>query len=108
MTLPIEEAKKFEEMLKSNPNQMYAKTIQVLMDIYHEDRLVIFTLLSVVGGYMQGVAFSEEERNSHLMMLEQLYTDFDIHEPEDLITHINSCMVNISNSKMRHTVGGVQ
>ena len=108
MSLTKEENAKFEENIKKSPKKMYGKTIQVLMDIYHEDRLVIYTLLSVLGGYIQNIDFSQKERDNHVLMINSMYEDFDIKEPKDLIKSIDNCMINIQNSKMRHTIGGVQ
>ena len=108
MTLSKQDAAKFEAAMKANPESLYVKTVQTLMDIYHEDRLVIFTLLSVLGAYLQNIEFSEIEKEQHVMMVEQLYIDYDIHKPEDLVDNINNCIANINSSKLRHTVGSVQ
>ena len=108
MSLTKEENTKFEAAIKNNPAKMYGKTVQVLMDIYHEDRLVIFTLLSVLSAYVQNIDFTQEERDNHVLMINSMCNDFDIKEPEDLVKNIDNCMMNIKNSKMRHTIGGVQ
>lgn len=108
MTLTKEQSDKFDAALRKTPQKIYAKTIQTLMDIYHEDRLVIFTLMSVLGAYVQNLEHTETERYNHSLMLDSMFDDYDIKDPQDLVTNINNCVDHIKKAKLRHTVGGVQ
>ena len=108
MPLTEEENKRFEANIKKSAEKKYVKTIQTLMDIHYEDRLVIYTILAVLAGYIQNIDFSNKEKDYHFNMMNQMFIDYEINEPEDLVKGINKCMANIQAAKMRYPIGGIQ
>ena len=110
MTKPLSKTdKEILEMAKKNPEQFYKKTIDGLVQVHHEDRMAIFTLLSIVVAHMSDDDISEEVLKRHRMVVGSMFKDHEIRTIEDLGIKTQECvdLINMSRMDAMTPLGGI-
>lgn len=92
---------KFMEMVDKNPKEMYTKTINTLVEMNHEDKLTIYTLLSVLIGYTSNIEFNDCEIRDHKEIINRICVDLDIKIVSDIKTKITETLDNLHINKLK-------
>ncbi len=101
---------KLLDVHKNNPREFYKKIIDGLLDVHHEDRLTVLTLLTMVIHYMNGSTFTSEELKRHKLVVSTVMNDYGLNSFTDIVVMTEECAEKMNSSRLANMpeVGGVQ
>lgn len=103
--------KKDDDLLKlQDPTTKYKNTIDTLMAIQDEDRLSLFTVLSIAVSYLNGYKISDVDNDKQKLTVNNILQRYGIHSMKILNEKTEECAVNLRTDGLirKPPLGGIQ
>jgi len=84
-------------------------TVETLVIMQDEDRMDLFTILTMVLGYLNDHKPTEEELTKQRIIVEDIINKFEIKSMEDLHNKVKDCGFRIKNHRLmkKECLGGI-
>lgn len=97
------------QMARQDPERFYKETIESLVQVNNEDRLTLFTLLSILLDYMGGNVTTDNVR-SHLLVVKNIANRYNVKDRQDLQKEVEDSARNVQAQRYSSLpiLGGLQ